>query len=274
MRVGFRLALEAMFGILAFAVALALAFLEIRGRRYAKEPHWRAELRASVVFGVIAVLLKTALSSELPPLTITPAMIGAFVIVFVLDDFLYYLSHRLAHRVGCFWASHSVHHSSSRYNFFMGLRQPPTWMFTPAAVAPIVLILVGFPLLLVVLSGAVRALHHFLLHTERVRKLPAWIEFVFNTPSHHRVHHASTPDLLDRNYGGVLIIWDRLFGTFTPEPAGGVARYGVVDGASPANVVKVAAEPWRKLYRRVRMAPTWRAKAAAIIAPPHNLSLS
>lgn len=91
-----------MFGVTAFAIALGLAFLETRGRDYSKEPQWRAELRTSVIFGVIAVLLKAATSSALPPLQFSWATIGLFFAIFVVDDFLYYLSHRLAHRVGLF----------------------------------------------------------------------------------------------------------------------------------------------------------------------------
>lgn len=253
--------------LVVFALAVLLATLETqRGKRDAA---WRGEARTSILLGLFAVLLKALVAPHGAALEFSGETVVLFAVVFLLDDFLYYAAHRTAHRVNVFWASHAVHHSSTRYNFFMGLRQPPTWLFTPAAAAPLLLILLGFPVALVALSGGIRALHHFLLHTERVGRLRGAIEFIFNTPSHHRVHHSSEPRFLDKNYGGVLIVWDRLFGTFAPEPAEGIARYGVVGMDFDPSVRRVVMRPWKRLARRVRTAPTWRAKAAALVAAPN-----
>jgi sterol desaturase/sphingolipid hydroxylase (fatty acid hydroxylase superfamily) len=166
-----------------------------------------------------------------------------------------------------FWASHAVHHSPVRYNFLTGLRQPPTWLLTPAAIAPAILIALGAPLILIAISAAIRGVHHFVIHTERVRRLPPWIEFVFNTPSHHRVHHGVEPYCVDRNFGGVLIIWDRLFGTSAEERAEGVERYGLVN-AAPSGAWQVMISPWRKLYAQAREAPNARAGLATLLGPP------
>ena len=252
--------------LIVFTLAVCLALVETR--RNKRDGRWRAELRISIALGLFAVLLKLLTAPQGAPLAITGESFVLFGLVFLLDDFLYYAAHRTAHRVNVFWASHAVHHSSTRYNFFMGLRQPPTWLFTPAAAAPFALILLGFPVALVALSGGIRALHHFLLHTERIGRLPAPIEFIFNTPSHHRVHHSSEARHLDRNYGGVLIVWDRLFGSFTAEPAEGLARYGVVGAPSDASLRGVVLHPWLKLSERVRGARSLKAKAAALLAAP------
>jgi sterol desaturase/sphingolipid hydroxylase (fatty acid hydroxylase superfamily) len=167
-----------------------------------------------------------------------------------------------------FWASHYVHHSPLRFDFFTGLRQPPSWVFTPAAAAPVLLILMGAPVAVVAASGVLRAAHHFLLHTERVRRLPAWCEWIFNTPSHHRVHHSSAADHLDRNFGAVLIVWDRIFGTFMAEPAGGVAAYGVLDPAGQVSALAVVAHPWRRLAERIAQERTLAGKAVTLFSPP------
>lgn len=239
-----------MFVLFAFAAAAAAALIEARRRAYRDRDEWRRELRISLVLGAAAAAIDALVPGARPDLT-GGETVALALVVFVADDLLYYVSHRLAHRVSLFWASHAVHHSPVRYDFFTGLRQPPTWLLTPAAVAPLVLLGLGAPPVLVALSAGVRALHHFAIHTERVRRLPGWIEFVFNTPSHHRVHHSSKPEHLDRNFGGVLIVWDRLFGTFCAEREGEARAYGLAH-AAPAGAWLVFTRPWRDLARRMR----------------------
>lgn len=250
-----------------FLLAVGLAFLE--AKRVGESAAWRAELWASVALGAVAALIKTALA--LNPLPAHPFAWALFGLVFLADDFLYYAAHRMAHRINAFWVSHAVHHSSTHYNFFMGLRQPPSWLLTPAAAAPALLIVLGAPAVLVALSGAIRALHHFALHTERVGRLPLGLELVFNTPSHHRVHHSSETRHLDRNFGGVLIVWDRLFSTFAAEPAEGVARYGLVGAGGPQDLFAIVAGPWRALGAQVGRAGGVRDKAGVLLGPPGHL---
>ena len=255
-----------MLALAVFTAAALLAFLEARRSAYDSPAHWSSEVRVSLVLGAAALAIDLALPGASAQLGWEHGLVLA-IAVFLADDFLYYVSHRLAHRVHVFWASHAVHHSPSRYNLFTGLRQPPTWVFTPAAVAPLVLLALGAPAALVAASATVRAVHHFLIHTERVARLPAWIEFVFNTPSHHRVHHASDIELLDKNYGGVLILWDRLFGTFTPEPAGGVRAYGLVHPIS-GGAWRTFSEPWRRLFAAAASAPSLPRAARTLLAAP------
>ena len=256
-----------MLALAFFLLALAAAFIEASARSYSNADEWRSEARTSCALGAAAL----AVELILPDAPASAYLHGATLalLVFLADDFLYYLSHRLAHRVNFFWASHAVHHSPRRYNFFTGLRQPPTWLLTPAAAAPLLLLAMGAPPGLVAMSAAVRGLHHFIIHTERVRRLPLWVEFVFNTPSHHRVHHGSADHCVDRNFGGVLIVWDRLFGTFAPEPACGVDRYGL-QHPTGRGAWRTVVDPWRALVRQMARAPTAPAKVAALLGPPRG----
>ncbi len=160
---------------------------------------------------------------ELTPLRLDPGDWWVWVLLFFADDFSYYWFHRISHESRGFWASHVVHHSSQHYNLSTALRQTwvpmtyfPFWLWMPA---------VGFEPWMVLLAQAWSLIYQFWIHTEKIRKLPRWFEAVFNTPSHHRVHHGVNDQYLDRNYAGILIIWDRLFGTYEPE--GERVRYGL-----------------------------------------------
>ncbi|MCH8488605.1 MAG: sterol desaturase family protein [Oceanicaulis sp.] len=179
----------------------------------------------------------------------------AFVLCFVLDDFVYYWSHRFAHTVRWWWADHVVHHSSQHYNLTTALRQP--WL-NPLTFKFIFfgswLVLIGFPVAMVAFVGALNLVYQFWIHTETVRRLPAPIEYVFNTPSHHRVHHAVNPRYLDRNYAGVFIIWDRLFGTFEPERDDEPCRYGIVRQLGTYNPLKICLHEWIGIVKDVRSA--------------------
>jgi len=151
-----------------------------------------------------------------------------FLLLFVLVDFTFYWVHRFMHKVRYGWAGHWVHHSSERYNFSTALRQTPVVSFNGimllALLPPAVF---GFDLKYAVIALEINLFIQFFVHTEAVRRLPRWFEFLFNTPSHHRVHHGSNPKQIDTNFGGVFIIWDRVFGTFVDEEDAGQIRYGV-----------------------------------------------
>lgn len=151
-----------------------------------------------------------------------------FALLFVLVDFTFYWVHRFMHKVRYGWAGHWVHHSSERYNFSTALRQTPVVSFNGIMLLAILPpAIIGFDLKHAVVALEINLFIQFFVHTEAVRRLPRWFEFVFNTPSHHRVHHGSNPKQIDTNFGGVLIIWDRLFGTFVDEADAGEIRYGV-----------------------------------------------
>ncbi|MGX9671677.1 sterol desaturase family protein [Mycobacterium sp. HM-7] len=177
-----------------------------------------------------------------------------WIALFVADDFAYYWYHRTHHTIRVFWASHVVHHSSEHYNLSTALRQ--TW--TPFTALPfwLPLAFLGFSPWMILLQQSVSLLYQFFIHTERVGKMWRPIEFVLNTPSHHRVHHGSNDQYLDTNYGGILIIWDRLFGSFRPE--GERVVYGLTKNIKTFNPFRVATHEYTAIWQDVRTAKTWK----------------
>ncbi|WP_205699028.1 sterol desaturase family protein [Conexibacter sp. SYSU D00693] len=212
----------------------------------------------------LVVVLVYAGLHELAPVDLPDGAWWAWVLLFFADDLAYYWYHRLHHEVRVFWASHVVHHSSEHYNLSTALRQ--TW--TPMTGLPFwaPLALMGFEPWQILLAQSWSLLYQFWLHTERISRLPRWAEFVLNTPSHHRVHHGSQEQYLDRNHGGILIIWDRLFGTFHPE--GERVRYGLTTNIGTFNPVDVAFGEYRSLWRDVRTARSWRDRVGFLLRGP------
>ena len=200
-----------------------------------------------------AVLAAYAALYELTPLRIPADAWWAWVLLFFADDLAYYWFHRVSHESRAFWASHVVHHSSQHYNLSTALRQ--TWV--PMTYAPfwLWLPLVGFAPWMILLAQSWSLIYQFFLHTERVKRLPRPLEAVLNTPSHHRVHHGANEIYLDRNYGGILVIWDRLFGTFEPE--GERVRYGLTKNLETFNPVRVAFHEYIAMWHDIRRERSW-----------------
>ena len=186
---------------------------------------------------------------------------------FFLDDFLYYWFHRANHEVRLFWAGHVPHHSSVKLNFGTALRQGVGerihkyffWLPLP---------LLGFDPVMIFTIIALNLIYQFWVHTELVTRLPGFFEAIFNTPSHHRVHHASNVRYLDRNHAGVLIIWDKLFGTFAEETRDEPPVYGLTTDIDTYNPVKVAAGEYALLFQAVRRADSWWDKFRYILLAP------
>jgi sterol desaturase/sphingolipid hydroxylase (fatty acid hydroxylase superfamily) len=198
------------------------------------------------------------------PLTLT-----VIIACFILDDLRYYLHHRIAHRCRWPWAMHIIHHSSRRYSLAVALRQGWTKHFTGTTVLKIPLVLVGFNPILVIFCGALNAVYQFFLHTETVHKLPKWFEAIFNTPSHHRVHHGKNPEYLDSNYAGTLIIWDKIFGTFVPESENAYPDYGLVKDFETFNPFKIFIhEYWSILKDVFGSKRSLKDRLLYIVAPP------
>lgn len=168
---------------------------------------------------------------------------------FLIDDLRYYWYHRIAHRVRWVWAEHVNHHSSQHYNLSTALRQSWTGHLTGMVVLQTPLVLLGFHPALIAFVYGFNLLWQFWIHTETVGKMWKPVELVMNTPSHHRVHHATNPRYLDANYAGTLIVWDRLFGTFVEEMEEDKPRYGIVKNLGTFNPVKVAFHEWIGLFR-------------------------
>lgn len=192
----------------------------------------------------------------------------AFLICFVLDDLAYYWFHRTAHRVRWFWASHVVHHSSQHYNLTTALRQTWTGFISLAFIFRLPLFLIGFDPAMVAFCAGLNLVYQFWIHTEQVGRLPRWVEAVMNTPSHHRVHHATNPLYLDRNYAGVFIVWDRMFGTFQPELDEVRPRYGIVKNLGTLNPLWAAIHEWVGIGRDLARSRSLREAAGHVAGPP------
>ncbi|MEO1046225.1 MAG: sterol desaturase family protein [Pseudomonadota bacterium] len=192
----------------------------------------------------------------------------AWPVAFVLDDLAYYWKHRLGHRMRWMWAAHVIHHSSQHYNLSTALRQTWTGALTPGFIISLPMFLLGFHPLLVAFCGGINLIYQFWIHTEAIDKMPRWFEAVMNTPSHHRVHHATNPRYLDSNYAGVFIIWDKMFGSFTPETDEEEIRYGIVKQLGSFNVLWAAFHEWIGMAQDIWQAPSWSARLSYLIRPP------
>ena len=211
-----------------------------------------------------AVVASYAALYELTPLRLPADAWWTWVLLFFADDFSYYWFHRVSHESRLFWASHVVHHSSTHYNLSTALRQTwvpmtyfPFWLWMPLA---------GFPPWMVLPAQSWSLIYQFWIHTERVRRLPRPLEAVLNTPSHHRVHHGSNEVYLDRNYGGILIVWDRLFGSFVPE--GERVRFGLTKNIETHSPLRVAFHEFVDIARDVRTARNWRERLGYALRGP------
>jgi len=191
----------------------------------------------------------------------------AWPLCFVLDDLKYYWVHRFGHRVRWFWASHVNHHSSQHYNLSTALRQTWTGFLTLGFVFALPLVLLGFHPVMIAICGGFNLIYQFWIHTEAIRKMPRWFEAAMNTPSHHRVHHATNPRYLDRNYAGVFIVWDRLFGTFEPESDGERIRYGIVRQLGTFNLIWSVFHEWVGMLGDIWRSP-WRHKLSYLLREP------
>ena len=191
-----------------------------------------------------------------------------FALAFVVDDFAYYVFHRMAHRVRWFWASHVIHHSSQHYNLSTALRQTWTGFISLGFLFRLPLAFIGFPPPMLVFVAGINLIYQFWIHTEAIGRMPRWFEAVMNTPSHHRVHHATNPRYLDKNYAGVFIVWDRWLGTFEPERDDDRPRYGIVRNLGSFNLVWAAFHEWVGIAKDVYAAPTLKAKWNYMVKPP------
>lgn len=195
-----------------------------------------------------------------------PATWWSLVLLLVLQDLCYYWFHRSAHRVRWMWASHVTHHSSETMNLATALRQSLTYPLSGMWLFWLPLAFVGFKPETVILAVAISLGYQFFVHTECIGRLPRWIEWTFNTPSHHRVHHGRNPQYIDRNYAGVLMIWDRLFGTFEPEEE--PVRYGIVRQIDTRNPFTMMFHEWRAMFRDLARPGPLALRLKHLWAPP------
>jgi sterol desaturase/sphingolipid hydroxylase (fatty acid hydroxylase superfamily) len=214
-----------------------------------------------------ALIIFFFLNSISPLADIVQRQWWAWFLLFFLDDIAYYFMHRANHEVRLFWAGHVSHHSAIKMNFATALRQGVMermhkyifWLPLP---------LLGFDPIMIFVMMSINLFYQFWLHTELVDRLPAWFEQVFNTPSHHRVHHASNIRYLDCNHAGVLILWDKLFGTFSPEVEGEPPVYGLTENIISYNPIHVATHEYSSIAADVRRASNLKDKLNYIFRAP------
>ncbi|MEW6269335.1 MAG: sterol desaturase family protein [Thermodesulfobacteriota bacterium] len=264
--------------LFAMPAFIACILLELWAGRHGRRVRYeRRDTAASLTMGVGSVVVSVLIGS-----TVLAAFVAAYrlrlvdlghawwvwLACFFAEDLAYYWFHRVSHERRWFWASHVVHHSSQRYNLSTALRQTWTGKATLGFVFWLPLPLLGFPPEMVLLFTATSLLYQFWIHTEAIDRLPAPLELVLNTPSHHRVHHAVNPRYLDANYGGVLIVWDRLFGSLVAEVAEEPPRYGIVKNISTYNPLRIAFHEWAAILRDLRAARSLREAAGYLFGPP------
>ncbi|MFT5201687.1 MAG: sterol desaturase/sphingolipid hydroxylase (fatty acid hydroxylase superfamily) [Candidatus Aldehydirespiratoraceae bacterium] len=189
---------------------------------------------------------------------------SSFLVAMVTWDFLYYWSHRWQHEKRILWANHVTHHSSEHYNLSTALRQPwsgflTSWVFFPMP-------LLGIPAHHTARAGQLNLLYQYWIHTEVIDRLDPASEAVLNTPSHHRVHHGANPQYLDKNYAGILITWDKIFGTFEPEFRR--VKYGLTKNIKTFNPGRIGYHEMADIARDVKQANGWRNKMGHVFKRP------
>jgi sterol desaturase/sphingolipid hydroxylase (fatty acid hydroxylase superfamily) len=234
-----------------------------------KERRWKDTAANCAIFVAHQVIEKTALASlgfvallpfyYLTPLTI-PMTAWTWLLAVLAADFTYYWMHRIEHEHRILWASHSVHHSSEDYNLTVGFRLSVVEGFFEWAFL-IPMILIGFNPFQAIVGLVLVAQYQHWVHTERVTKL-GWLDEVFNTPSVHRVHHGSNRQYLDKNYGGILMIWDKLFGTFEREDEKVV--YGLTRNIHTNNPIKITFVEFGHIWQDVKKCRTMKDKLRII----------
>ncbi len=189
-----------------------------------------------------------------------------WLVCFFAEDFSFYWFHRASHSIRFLWASHQVHHSSEKFTFSAGIRVPWTAEFTGNFLFWCWMPLIGIKPEMILYMKSVSVLYQFWMHTEAIVKLPKWFEAFFNTPSHHRVHHGKNVEYLDKNNAGILIIWDKLFGTFQEETF--TPEYGLADHFKSFNPLAIVLHEWRKILDDLKKAKSIKNKVFYLIKPP------
>lgn len=245
------------------------------GRADGRTGYLLKDARASISMGAGSIFFLTvfkvgtffafmAIHTHLAPFHLPTDTWWYWVLVVVGVDFVYYWHHRFSHRVTIAWAGHQAHHSSEYMNFGTALRQKWNPWFEFFFWLPLPLL--GMAPWTLYVAFSINLIYQFFVHTEVVGTLPRPIELILNTPSHHRVHHGSDPEYLDKNYAGILIIWDRMFGSFEPERQR--PTYGLTKPVETYNLLRLQYGDYVEIWRSVRAATSWRSRLACVFGPP------
>jgi sterol desaturase/sphingolipid hydroxylase (fatty acid hydroxylase superfamily) len=221
-------------------------------------------LVSSTVFKISTLVVFVAVSVHLAPWHLPTDTWWSWALLVLGLDLAFYLQHRFVHRVRIGWAAHQAHHSSEYFNFSTALRQK--WNPWAEALFWLPFPLLGFAPWTLYVAFSFNLVYQFFVHTERIGTMWRPIELIFNTPSHHRVHHGSNPEYLDKNYAGMLIVWDRMFGTFQKELFR--PTYGLTVPVDTYNLLRLQYGAFGELFRDVHRATSWRHKLGYVFMPP------
>ena len=218
-----------------------------------------------LIFGFIQAFFYNGILENIAPFQMPMNVWWSWAILLFADDFLYYWFHRFSHESRFFWNFHVVHHSSNQYNLSVAVRQSwfsgiAHWIFY------LPLALFGFPLWAFATMHGLNLLYQFWIHTKVVNKLPAWFEYLLNTPSHHRVHHGADDVYLDKNYAGIFMFWDRMFGTFVSETD--APRYGTIKPLKSYNLLWINTHGWVETWETMQKKRTLAGKIRCIFGAP------
>ena len=255
-----------------FALLIAFeAYLAVRKEEvYDRKDAWTnialgfGSIIFGFIFGAIQTFFYVAIYENVAPYQMPMNVWWTWVLLLFVDDFAYYWFHRFSHEIRFFWNFHVVHHSSNQYNLSVAVRQSwfsgiAHWIFyLPAA-------FLGFPLWAFLTMHGLNLIYQFWIHTKLVRRI-GFLENILNTPSHHRVHHGVNNPYLDKNYAGVFIIWDKMFGTFTEETE--EPRYGILKPLTTYNPVWINTHGWFEMFAAMREQKTIRNKVRCVFSSP------
>jgi sterol desaturase/sphingolipid hydroxylase (fatty acid hydroxylase superfamily) len=251
-------------------------FVDVDGRPGAQRTGYDAvDARTSMGMGAVSLVFSlalkvgsffvyTAVFTYLAPWRLHTGTWWYWVLLVVGVDLAFYASHRFVHRVNIGWAAHQAHHSSEYMNFATALRQKWNPWFEFVFWLPLPFL--GFAPWTIYVAFGFNLIYQFFTHTEMIGKLWRPVELVMNTPSHHRVHHGSDPEYLDKNYAGIFIVWDRLLGTFVEEKQ--KPTYGLTKPVTTHNMIKLQYGDYGQIVRNVRAADTWRDRLGYLFGPP------
>ncbi|MDJ0395840.1 sterol desaturase family protein [Rhodococcus sp. G-MC3] len=256
-------------------VAIEAVMLRADERREGKTGYSMIDTRTSLLMGsgalmfmllikIVTLFLFALVWTHLAPWHIPAGTWWSWILLFVVVDLTWYFNHRFSHRVRIGWAAHQAHHSSEHFNLGTALRQK--WNPWSEAIFWLPLPFLGFEPWTIYVAFGFNLIYQFFSHTETIGRLPRPIEVIFNTPSHHRVHHGSDAEYLDKNYGGILIIWDRMFGTFQQELH--TPTYRLTTPVNTHNVFKLQYREYGNIIADVKQAPRWLDRLGYIFAPP------
>jgi sterol desaturase/sphingolipid hydroxylase (fatty acid hydroxylase superfamily) len=258
-----------------FSLVLVEYLMSLREKRqvYEKKDFW-----AATTIGIMNVVVNAATKIGLFSIVLVfynfvpwyiPHTWWAYILCFIALDFCRYWAHKVSHEQLFWWASHVTHHSSKLYNFSVSFRL--SWVQSIKIIFFLPVALLGFDPFVFFICHQIAVLYQFWIHTEMINKCPKLIEFIFVTPSHHRVHHATNPQYIDKNYGSTFIIWDRIFGTFEPEAEKPV--YGITEPVNSFNPVYLVFHVYVDIYKALKKTKSLKEAWSLLFGRPAGIKL-